>query len=123
MSAPLPEPERPQLLRGDSEDVQVGATTKAELAAIYRRAGFTYGKIGERLGVGEGTVYRWLNRDAAVAYMEHDTARRSRSRRAKHLSPEMRQWIARRKREIAGQPLTAADKEQLARAMDDVGGA
>jgi hypothetical protein len=38
------------------------------------------------------------------------------------LSPEMRQWIARRKREIAGEPLTAADKEQLGRAMDDTCG-
>lgn len=35
------------------------------------------------------------------------------------LSPEMRAWVARRKREIAGEPLTAADKEQLARALED----
>jgi len=35
------------------------------------------------------------------------------------LSPEMRAWVARRKREIAGEPLTAADREQLARSLED----
>lgn len=36
------------------------------------------------------------------------------------LSYEMRAWIARRKREIAGEPLTLADREQLRRHLEDL---
>jgi hypothetical protein len=123
VSAPLPSVERPQFIQ-DEQDASVVPSKKDAVLAL-RAQGWGYHPIARHLGVNEGQVYRWCNPEAEPRYRARENARRREAYVPvkSSLSPEMRAWISRRKREIAGVPLTAADKEQLARAMDDVGGA
>lgn len=127
MNPAIPGPEKPQLLL-EAAPQPLGTPSPIETARLLRASGLSYGKVAERLGVREGTIYRWLNPEALARYRAKDDQReRPRPRRAtrdsrgQRLSPEMRAWVARRKREIAGKPLTAADREQLACALDDTG--